>query len=197
MTDRSGTVRRSARGGLTDSILGTRNLMMVASLSVVGLIILIPLNYIAPAGVASQSAVWLGVSLLGLWVIPYLLPLAVVRRPGASLLAALIIGVVSVFTTPTGPAAIVGNVIGGLLVEFPMALMLYRKWTWWAYLISAAFFGAFNSLLYLTLLKHAVGISVSGLIVLVGVTSSVIGSLAVVGLTRLLNNAGVGVDHRE
>lgn len=91
MTDRSGTVRRSARGGLTDSILGTRNLMMVASLSVVGLIILIPLNYIAPAGAASQSAVWLGVSLLGLWVIPYLLPLAVVRRPGASLLAALII----------------------------------------------------------------------------------------------------------
>ncbi|MEF3323606.1 ECF transporter S component [Gulosibacter sp. GYB002] len=173
--------------------------MMVASLSVVGLIILIPLNYIAPAGAASQSAVWLGVSLLGLWVIPYLLPLAVVRRPGASLLAALIIGVVSAFTTPTGPAAIVGNVIGGLLVEFPMALMLYRKWTWWAYLISAAFFGAFNSLLYLTLLKHAVGISVSGLIVLAGVTSSVIGGLAVVGLTRLLNNAGVGVgvDHRE
>ena len=80
-----------------------------------------------------------------------------------------------------------------------MALMLYRKWTWWAYLISAAFFGAFNSLLYLTLLKHAVGISVSGLIVLAGVTSSVIGGLAVVGLTRLLNNAGVGVgvDHRE
>ena len=48
--------------------------MMVASLSVVGLIILIPLSYIAPAGAASQSAVWLGVSLLGLWVIPYLLP---------------------------------------------------------------------------------------------------------------------------
>ena len=47
--------------------------MMVASLSVVGLIILIPLSYIAPAGAASQSAVWLGVSLLGLWVIPYLL----------------------------------------------------------------------------------------------------------------------------
>ena len=49
------TVHTSARKGLANSVLGTRNLMMVAALSVVGLILLIPLNYIAPAFGASPN----------------------------------------------------------------------------------------------------------------------------------------------
>ena len=61
-------------------------------------------------------------------------------------IAALLMGIMSVFTTPTGPAAIVGTLIGGAFVEAPLALMLYRKWTWWSFLISATTFGLLNGL---------------------------------------------------
>lgn len=188
-------VRRSARHGLADSVLGTRNLMTVAALSVVGMIILIPLNYVTPATGSSPDTVWLGCALMGFWTIPFLLPAAVIRRPGATLIASLIIGVVCVFTTPSGPAALVGNAIGGLLIELPLAVMLYRHWKWWSYLISAAFFGAVNGGLYLTLLQQVIGISAAGPIMATAIVSSLIGGLAVIGLTRLLHRAGVGIRH--
>lgn len=190
-------IHSSARQGQTDSVLGTRNLMTVAALSVVGMIILLPLNYLAPAtGVTSTGAVFAGVAIMGLWVIPYLLPATVVRRPGAVIIAALIMGIISVFTTPSGPGALVGNLLGGAFIEVPLALMLYRKWTWWAFLISAAVFGLINGTMYIMLLKEAVGLSVSLPLVVVSIISALVGGAITIGLTRLLNNAGVGIDNR-
>ncbi len=138
------TVRISSRSGLADSALGTRHLMTIAALAVVSMILLVPLNYLAPAAGASRDAVFLGCAIMGLWLVPFLLPATVVRRPGAVMIAALLMGIMSVFTTPTGPAAIVGTLIGGAFVEAPLALMLYRKWTWWSFLISATTFGLLN-----------------------------------------------------
>ena len=40
-------IRSSARGGLRDSVLGTRNLMTVAALGVVGSILVVPLTYLS------------------------------------------------------------------------------------------------------------------------------------------------------
>ncbi len=193
-TDPARVVRSSARKGLADSALGTRNLMVIAALAVVGLVFLIPLSYISPAAGASPEAVLFGCAILGFWVIPFLLPATVVRRPGAAMIAALIMGIVAVFTTPTGPAALVGNLIGGTLIEIPLALTLYRKWTWLVYLLDAAFFGLFNGLLYLALLTQAVGFTTQAPIVVTAVISAVAGGGITVGLTRLLNRAGVGVD---
>ncbi|WP_128773821.1 ECF transporter S component [Actinomyces oricola] len=190
-------IHSSARQGQADSVLGTRNLMTVAALSVVGMIILLPLNYLAPAtGVTSTGAVFAGVAIMGLWVIPYLLPATVVRRPGAVIIAALIMGIISVFTTPSGPGALVGNLLGGAFIEVPLALMLYRKWTWWSFLISAAVFGLINGTMYIMLLKEAVGLSVSLPLVVVSIISALVGGAITIGLTRLLNNAGVGIDNR-
>lgn len=189
-------IHRSARSGLADSVLGTRNLMVVAALAVVSLIIIIPLNYLTPAGASSPRVVMIACSVMGLWVIPYLLPAAVVRRPGAALVASIIIGVISIFTTPAGPAALVGNVIGGLFIEVPLALMLYRRWNWWAMLLAAGVFGLLNSLMYVGLLDAVTGIGVPAGIVATGVCSAVVGGLITLVLARLLTKAGVGVDRR-
>ena len=43
------SVHTSSRSGLANSALGTRNLMMIAALAVVSMILLVPLNYLAPA----------------------------------------------------------------------------------------------------------------------------------------------------
>lgn len=187
------TVRTSSRKGLANSVLGTRNLMTVAALSVVGLIILIPLNYVSAGLMATPQMILIASSLMGLWVIPYMLPISVVRRPGATMLAALIMGIICIFTTPSGVGAIIGNLIGGLFIEVPFAVMLYRKWTWWAHLISAGVFGTLNGLMYLKVLEKGMNITIGSGIVVASITSALVGALIVLGLTRLLQRAGVGV----
>ena len=111
------------------------------------------------------------------------------------MIASLIIGVISIFATPYGPSAIVGNVLGGLFVEVPLAIMLYRKWTWWAYLVSATVFGLLNGFLYASVLS-TLG---SADLIPVGVVTSVVSALAGGGicilLTRLLHRAGIAIDH--
>lgn len=190
------TVRTSSRKGLANSVLGTRNLMTIAALSVVGLIILIPLNWVAVGLYSTPQGILISSGMMGLWLIPYLLPSAVVRRPGSTMLAALIIGVISMFTTPAGYGAIIGNLMGGLFVELPLAVMLYRKYTWWAYLISSAFFGTVNGFMYLGFINVGLGFSQGAAIVVAGVVSALVGGLVVIGLTKLLNRAGVGVSNR-
>ncbi|WP_167147386.1 ECF transporter S component [Actinomyces sp. ZJ308] len=189
-------VRTSSRSGLADSTLGTRNLMTIAALAVVSMILLVPLNYVAPGAGAAPNGVLVGCSMMGLWVIPFLLPATIVRRPGAVVIGALLMGIMSVFTTPTGPAAIVGTLIGGLFIEVPLALLLYRKWTWWSFLISAAVFGLLNGSMYLSLLKATVGASFTGAVIVVSLVSALAGGGVAIVLTRLLNRAGVGIDHR-
>ncbi|MBO3723816.1 ECF transporter S component [Actinomyces bowdenii] len=190
------TVHSSARRGPADSALGTRNLMTIAALAVVGMILLLPLNYLAPAAVADPRTLFIGCSIMGLWVVPYLLPATVVRRPGAVMIAALIMGIISVFTTPAGPSAIIGNLLGGAFIEIPLALMLYRAWAWWSYLIGAACFGLINGLLYITVLGTSGGVGTSAFLLAVSVGSALAGGGLTILLTRLLHQAGVAIDHR-
>lgn len=170
--------------------------MVVAALSVVSLILLTPMNYLAPAAGASPRATLIGCAIMGLWVIPYLLPAMVVRRPGAALIAGIIMGIICIFTTPYGPGAIVGNLLGALFIEIPLTLMLYRKWTWWSFLLAAGFFGLVNALLYLQLAIAVIGIGTSSAMTVVSVVSALTGAGVTLLLTRLLNRAGVGIDHR-
>ena len=63
-------------------------------------------------------------------------------------------------------------------------------------MISAGVFGLLNGLLYLTLLKETVGIPFGTAYVVTSVVSALLGGLVTVGITRLLNKAGVGVANR-
>ena len=112
------------------------------------------------------------------------------------MIAALLMGIMSVFTTPTGPAAIVGNLIGGAFVEVPLAILLYRKWTWWSFLISAATFGLLNGIMYVSVMSAAAGMASASAGVVIAVVSALVGGGLTIALTRLLNRAGVGIDHR-
>ena len=110
--------------------------------------------------------------------------------------AAAIMGIISAFVTPSGPGAVLGNVLGGLFIEIPLALMLYRKWTWWSFLISAATFGLINGFLYIKLLKVATGAAYPAVTITIAVASALVGGGVTILLTHLLNRAGVGIDHR-
>ena len=77
--------------------------MMVPARSVAGLIALTPLSYVTPATGASQDTVRPGCALMGLRTIP--LPAAVVRRPGAALLAAATLGMTAAPARTTSQSA--------------------------------------------------------------------------------------------
>ena len=90
-----GTISQAGPGGA---------LLAYAAIGVAGSLIVVPLTYLQVfAGIAH---VYLVAATLGLWFLQCVVPLIVVRKPGASLIACLAMGVVSAATTPFGVAAI-------------------------------------------------------------------------------------------
>lgn len=185
-------LRESGRSGLANSVLGTRNLMIIAALAVAGAIIVVPLTYLGLVLTVTPDGLIWSACLMGVWVIPYMLPLALLRRPGASYVAALIIGVISMFTTPQSYTAIFGNLIGAALIEIPLMVMLYRKWKWWAFSISGLVFSLFNGSLYAVVQQVQVTAQEQFLIVLLSVISGQIGVFVTLLLARALHRAGIG-----
>ncbi len=188
-------VRGSARSGLRDSVLGTRNLMTVAALAVVGSLITIPLSYITPLIATSPRGIIIMCAIMGVWMIPYLLPGVIVNKPGAFVIAGLILGVISTFTTSFGAGAIVGNLIGALFVGVPVALFLYRFWTWWVYLISAAVFGGLNGWMYWSAYGIEGTTAEMTISLLISLTSCFAGVGVCLLLKRALARAGVGINN--
>ena len=153
-------IRTSRHAGLRDSVLGTRNLMTVAALGVVGAIMVVPLTYLS-------------------------LIVAVV--------SGLVMGVIGAFLTPQGPPAILGNVFGSLLVGAPVAVLLYRRWTWWVYAISGVVFGGFNASVYGSGFQIALTRGQVSLGIVLSIASCWAGVAVCLLLKRALARTGVGV----
>lgn len=181
------TVKGSSRARLNNSVLGTRNLMTVAALAVVGVLIVVPLTF--AVGMTTHKGLLIICASMGLWTIPYLLPAVIVRRPGASLLARVIMGVICAFVSPQGPTSVIGNVLGAAFIEVPLALMLYRVWTWWGYAISSFVFGLLNGCMTAFAMQGADNALV---LVLAAVCSSMLGCALCLLIARAALRAGVG-----
>lgn len=179
------TIRTSSRSGLRDSVLGTRNLMTVAALGVVGSLLVVPLTYVSVIVAISPRGILIMCALMGAWIVPYLLPGVIVNKPGAFLVAGLVMGIISTFLTPQGPAAIWGNLLGAVFVGAPVALVLYRHWTWWVYLLSGVVFGGINAWLYST----AYGIALTTRETVAGIILSILSCWLAVGVCLLLRRA--------
>lgn len=186
-------IRTSARSGLRDSVLGTRNLMTVTALGVVGSLLMVPLTYLTGIVAVSPRGILIMCALMGAWIIPYLLPGMIVNKPGAFVIGGLVMGVIGAFATPQGPAAVLGNVIGACYVGLPVALLLYRRWTWWVYAISGVIFGGLNAAAYSAGFHIALtrGQTVAGIVL--AVLSCWAGVAVCLLLKKALARTGVGV----
>lgn len=193
MSDIAEQIRTSKRTGLRDSALGTRNLMTIAALSVVGALFVVPLSILTPAFATTPKAILIMCATMGAWYIAYLLPGLFVPKPGAFLIAGLLIGIISTFTTPLGPSAIIGNLIGAAFLEIPIALLLYKKWTWWAYGLGATVFGGLNAAMYGAAYSITQSRSEYILGIVVAIVSCYITLTLCILLRRSLMRSGVGV----
>ncbi|MBN9643259.1 ECF transporter S component [Corynebacterium mendelii] len=190
------TLHTSSRSGIKDSVLGTRNLLVTAALGVVGCLFVIPLSYLFGPGVLNPTLfVWLNCAFMGVWLIPYLLPAVIVRRPGAMIIAGFIMGVISAFTTPSGPGALAGNVLGAVFVGIAMAVTLYRFWSTLMFMICGAVFGALNVVMMAaSMLPDPTAVKIAGMFV-VAVASTSVGVLLTQLLKKAVNKAGVAVNN--
>lgn len=186
-------IRTSSRTGLRDSVLGTRNLMTVAALAVVGSILAVPLSIFTPIFVTSPKTILIACAVMGVWMIPYVLGGIIVPKPGAFLITGLILGIIGTFSTGMGPAAIIGSLIGAAMLEIPMALFLYRKWTWWSYGLAATVFGGLNAVMYSGAYNITVTTTNTVLAVLLSLASCYLALCLGFLLKRALARAGVGI----
>ena len=179
-------IRTSRHAGLRDSVLGTRNLMTVAALGVVGAIMVVPLTYLSLIVAVNPNGILIMCAL-------YLLPGVIVNKPGVFVVSGLVMGVIGAFLTPQGPSAILGNVIGSLLVGAPVAVLLYRRWTWWVYAISGVVFGGFNASVYGSGFQIALTRGQVSLGIVLSIASCWAGVAVCLLLKRALARTGVGV----
>lgn len=193
MSDASEQIRTSRRSGLRNSVLGTRNLMTLAALAVVGSLLVVPLSILTPVFATTPRAILILCAIMGAWYIAYLLPGLLVPRPGAFLVAGLLMGIISTFTTPLGPSAIIGNAIGAAFLEFPVLLFLYKKWDWWVHAIGASIFGSFNAAMYGTAYHVAQDSAQFILGIIISLASCYLTLALALLLRSRLTQAGVGV----
>lgn len=187
------TIRFSSTAKLRDSIQGTRNLMTVAAMAVVGCLLLVPLSYVTAAVAVSPGGIMILCTYMGLWLFPYLLPAAVTHKPGAALISGLVIGIIMSFTTPQGFMAIIGSGIAGMLVEVPLAITRYRQWNWMGYTLVAMAYGTFDGLIYASFLQVPATVLMLCAFVGAAISSCLVGvALTRVVVKRLLR-AGIGV----
>ncbi|MCF4005851.1 ECF transporter S component [Corynebacterium uropygiale] len=192
-----GAPRSSSRSRLADSVLGTRNLMTVAAIAVVGAIIVVPMTWLSMSFTLGTGNLLFLVALMGIWVIPYALPISVVPRPGASVVAGFIIGVITMITTPVGPSGILGSVLGALFVEIGYLIFLYRRMNERVLFLGCAVFGLLNGLLYIFGMFTGVSGTTKLLACIISIASSLVGGVIVMFITRALHRAGVGIPPRR
>lgn len=104
----------------------TRDLLVVAAFGIVPGIALLPVLY---AGFTLRAALGPLVTVFyaGLFYMPGLLSLYVVRKPGASILNGLFVALVWIPITPFGIAVMVPSFVARLGSEIPFALTQYRQ----------------------------------------------------------------------
>lgn len=112
------TVRRRA---------STRYLLTCAVLGVAGGLLTVGMNY-ASLALSVLAPAFVAVT-IGAWILPSMTGLALLQRPGAGFLIALLAGLVNAPLTPFGFAQLPTVVMAGVLSELPFLVTLYRNWS--------------------------------------------------------------------
>lgn len=122
--------------------LTTRYLMTCAAIGAAGGVLLVPINHIAAAAVVLPL---LYAPLVGFWILPVVVALALLRRPLAGVLTSLIAGLITIPFQPYGASAVITTVMVGVAIELFFAITLYRVWRWWLFALAAVLMGALYS----------------------------------------------------
>ena len=111
----------------------TQDLLVVAVIGIVAAILLMGVNYLGSLLMAINPI--LGSIISGTWFTFIVMPLYIVRRPGAAILSTLIYGLASAPFHPFGWFVSLAAVIFAIPVEIPFLLTRYRNYRLWVLVV--------------------------------------------------------------
>lgn len=109
----------------------TAILLTCAAIGVAGGALLIPANWLSLF--LTPILPPLAAALAGLWIIPPIIALRLLERPGVGILVGLISGLVIVPFSGSGFASVGTNLWWAFFAELPFLLVLYRFWKTWMF----------------------------------------------------------------
>lgn len=118
---------------------GTTYLLTCASIGVTGALLLAPANWASTA----LFTVWptASIGLAGLWILPSVVALRLLQRPGAGLLVGLLAGLVLVPVSGFGLTSLLTNLWWAFFAEVGFLATGYRAWRTWQHYVGAAIAG--------------------------------------------------------
>jgi energy-coupling factor transport system substrate-specific component len=114
----------------------TRDLLFVALIGIVGAILLMGVSYLSTVLIA-VNPIFVSV-LAGVYFVNIIMPLYIVRRPGAAILGTIVYGLASAPFHAYGWAISLFSVIFALPVELPFLLTRYRNYRLWVLMAAGA-----------------------------------------------------------
>lgn len=126
-------------GGRSRFRFPTAILLTCAALGVAGGILLAPANWIST--LLFLGLPFVSVGLAGLWLLPSVIALRLLRRPLVGLLVGLLAGLVIVPFSGYGFSSVATNVWWAAFTELPFLFVLWRYWGTWLHYLGAAIVG--------------------------------------------------------
>ncbi|MFS0853112.1 ECF transporter S component [Microbacterium sp. 179-I 3D4 NHS] len=114
----------------------TALLLTCAALGVAGAVVLAPANWLSTLLTVGPAS-FLGMGLAGLWLLPSVIALRLLRRPLVGLLVALIAGLVMVPFSGYGFSSVLTNLWWAAFTELPFLFVLWRYWGTWLHYVGA------------------------------------------------------------
>lgn len=131
--------RPRTAGGRTRFRFPTAILLTCAALGVAGGALLAPANWIST--ILFPGLPFVSVGLAGLWLLPSVIALRLLRRPLVGLLVGLLAGLVIVPFSGYGFSSVATNLWWAAFTELPFLFVLWRYWGTWLHYLGAAIVG--------------------------------------------------------
>jgi len=117
----------------------TAYLLTCAVIGVAGGLLLAPANWVST--VLFATVPFLAVLTAGLWLLPAVIALRLLQRPGAGLLVGLISGLVAAPFSGYGFGSVLTNVWWAFFAEVAFLVVIYKFWTLWQHYAGAVLVG--------------------------------------------------------
>ncbi|WP_223171978.1 ECF transporter S component [Microbacterium sp. NIBRBAC000506063] len=117
----------------------TALLLICAAIGVAGGLLLAPANWLSTGLLATVPL--FSVAIAGLWILPAVIALRLLRRPLVGILVGVISGLVIVPFSGYGFMSVVTNASWALFAELPFLVVLWRFWRTWMHYAGAALLG--------------------------------------------------------
>lgn len=117
----------------------TAVLLTCAALGVAGGLLLAPANWIST--ILFPGLPFVSVALAGLWLLPSVIALRLLRRPLVGILVGLLAGLVIVPFSGYGFASVLTNLWWAAFTELPFVFVIWRYWGTWMHYLGAIVVG--------------------------------------------------------